>query len=175
MDDDERSVNPMSVMADEPVAVRPCSIADALEILGERWSLLAIRELGYGVHRFSKIVGFTGAPRDILADRLRKLEAAGIVERQQYSEHPPRFEYHLTEAGEELLPVMLALRQWGDRWASREPALTIRHSCGHTLETVTACQHCGQAVDVADMTPARVDGAAANGSAAQGPEEPMRL
>lgn len=145
----------MTAMADVAVGVRPCSIADALDILGERWALLAVRELGYGVHRFSKIVGFTGAPRDILADRLRKLEAAGVVERRQYSEHPPRFEYHLTQAGKELLPVMLALRQWGDRWASREPTLTIRHSCGHTLDTVTACQHCGQVIKVADMTPAR--------------------
>ncbi|HEV2346701.1 MAG TPA: helix-turn-helix domain-containing protein [Actinocrinis sp.] len=168
--DDERSFNPMSVMADVPVGVRPCSIADALDILGERWSLLAIRELGYGVHRFSRIVGFTGAPRDILADRLRKLEAAGIVERRQYSEHPPRFEYHLTQAGRELLPVMLALRQWGDRWASREPTLTIQHSCGHSLDTVTACGHCGRVVEVADMVPARPAGAADAVDGVAGPD-----
>ena len=100
------------VMADAPLSVRPCSVAAALEIVGERWSLLAVREIGYGVHRFSKIAAYIGASRDMLADRLRKLENAGIIERRQYSEHPPRYEYHLTEAGRELFPVMLALREW---------------------------------------------------------------
>jgi DNA-binding HxlR family transcriptional regulator len=69
-------------MAEQPLGVRPCSVAAALEILGERWSLLAVREIGYGVHRFSRIAAYTGASRDLLADRLRKLEAAGMVERR---------------------------------------------------------------------------------------------
>jgi DNA-binding HxlR family transcriptional regulator len=133
-------------MADQPVAVRPCSMAAALEILGERWSLLAIREIGYGVHHFARIAGYTGASRDILADRLRKLEAAGIIERRQYSEHPPRHEYHLTQAGEELAPVMLSLYQWGDKWAVDAPAITRRHDCGHQLEVDLTCRHCGAPV-----------------------------
>lgn len=154
--DDQRRRDPMTVMADLPPGVRPCPIADALEILGERWSLLTVREMGYGVHRFSKIVAFTGAPRDILADRLRKLESAGIVERRQYSEHPPRFEYHLTTAGRELLPVMLALRQWGEKWASRAAKpMTFEHNCGHKLDTVMKCEHCDQVVEAADLTPIR--------------------
>ena len=131
------------VMADQPPAVRPCSVAAALEILGERWSLLAVREIGYGVHRFSRIAAYTGASRDLLADRLRKLEAAGIVERRQYSEHPPRHEYHLTQAGRELFPVMLALREWGDKWAVDRPAAAVSHSCGHRLEVERVCRHCG--------------------------------
>src|SRR5689334_7826109 len=85
----------MRVMREQPLRPRPCSVAAALDILGERWSLLAIREMGYGVHTFAKIAAYTGASRDILASRLRKLEEAGVVERRQYSEHPPRFEYHL--------------------------------------------------------------------------------
>ena len=127
-------------MDELPLEVRPCSLAAALDVLGERWSLLALREIGYGVHRFARIAGYTGASRDILADRLRKLEAAGVIERQQYSEHPPRHEYHFTEAGRELFPVMLALSQWGDRWAVDTPALTHRHSCGQpvTGDTVHA-------------------------------------
>src|SRR2546428_12624849 len=68
-------------MADLPLEVGPCSLAAALDVLGERWSLLAVREIGYGVHRFARIAGYTGASRDILADRLRKLEAAGVIER----------------------------------------------------------------------------------------------
>ncbi|MEV6759287.1 helix-turn-helix domain-containing protein [Streptomyces sp. NPDC051105] len=131
-----------SVMADMPVGVRPCSIAAALGIVGERWSLLALREMAYGVHRFAKIAGYTGAPRDILADRLRKLEAAGVIERRQYSEHPPRHEYHLTQAGQELFPVLIGLLQWGDRWAVDTPAVAFRHECGHPLRMESGCRHC---------------------------------
>lgn len=143
-------------MADQPVAVRPCSLAAALEILGERWSLLAIREIGYGVHHFARIAGYTGASRDILADRLRKLEAAGIIERRQYSEHPPRYEYRLTQAGEELAPVLMSLYQWGDKWAVDAPAIIRRHDCGHRLEVDLTCRHCGAPVtrDSITATPA---------------------
>jgi DNA-binding HxlR family transcriptional regulator len=133
-------------LADLPLAVRPCSLAAALDVLGERWSLLALREIGYGVHRFARIAGYTGASRDILADRLRKLEAAGIIERRQYSEHPPRHEYHVTEAGRELLPITLALSDWGDKWAVDTPPLTRRHSCGEPLQIDVICHHCGQPV-----------------------------
>jgi DNA-binding HxlR family transcriptional regulator len=130
----------------QPPGVRPCSIAAALEILGERWALLAVRELDSGVHTFARIAAYTGASRDMLADRLRKLEAAGIVERRRYSEHPPRYEYHLTQAGRELFPVMLALREWGDKWAVDRPAVAVSHSCGHHLEVDQVCRHCGEPV-----------------------------
>ena len=133
-------------LADLPMGVRPCSLAAALDILGERWSLLAVREIGYGVHRFARIAGYTGASRDILADRLRKLEAAGIIERRQYSEHPPRNEYHLTGAGRELLPITLALSEWGDKWAVDTPFLTRRHTCGEPLQVDVVCHHCGRPV-----------------------------
>ncbi|MBY8880674.1 helix-turn-helix transcriptional regulator [Streptomyces sp. PLK6-54] len=138
-----------------PVEPRPCSIAAALDILGERWSLLALREMGYGVHRFAKIAGYTGASRDILADRLRKLEDAGVVERRQYSEHPPRYEYHLTQSGRELFPVLLALRTWGDRWAVDSPALDLRHTCGESVDVALHCAHCGDPVTRESLTPAR--------------------
>jgi DNA-binding HxlR family transcriptional regulator len=133
-------------MAEMPLGVRPCSLAAALDVLGERWSLLALREIGYGVHRFARIAGYTGASRDILADRLRKLEAAGVVERRQYSEHPPRYEYHFTEAGRELFPAMLALSQWGDRWAVDAPAVTRTHTCGQPVQVDLSCHHCGRPV-----------------------------
>jgi DNA-binding HxlR family transcriptional regulator len=133
-------------LADQPLAVRPCSIAAALEILGERWTLLAVRELFSGVHTFARIAAFTGASRDMLADRLRKLEAAGIAERRLYREHPPRYEYHLTEAGRELFPVIVALREWGDKWAVDRPAVQFMHDCGHPLAVERSCQHCGHPV-----------------------------
>lgn len=99
-------------------APRVCSIADALDVVGERWSLLVLRELGFGVHRFKDILVNTGAPRETLALRLRKLEEAGVIERRRYCDHPPRDEYLLTGPGRDLLPVLAALRQWGERHAT---------------------------------------------------------
>jgi DNA-binding HxlR family transcriptional regulator len=100
--------------------VRSCPVAEALDLVGDRWSLLVIRELGFGVHRFNDIQRHTGMPRDRLAARLRALEQAGLITRRPYSEHPPRYEYLATAAGQALDPVIQALRQWGeDHAASR--------------------------------------------------------
>jgi DNA-binding HxlR family transcriptional regulator len=95
-----------------------CGIADALELVGDRWALLALREIGFGVTRFNDIQVNTGAPRASLSARLRGLEAAGLIERRRYREHPPRDEYRLTEAGHDLGPVLRELRIWGERHAS---------------------------------------------------------
>jgi DNA-binding HxlR family transcriptional regulator len=99
-------------------APRICSIADALDLVGERYSLLILRELGFGVSRFGDIRRNTGAPRETLSTRLRKLEAAGAIVRRRYSEHPPRDEYVLTDAGTALLPVLRQLREWGAEYAT---------------------------------------------------------
>jgi DNA-binding HxlR family transcriptional regulator len=96
---------------------RVCSIADALDVVGERYSLLILRELGFGVTRFSDIRHNTGAPRETLSIRLRKLEDAGVITRRRYSEHPPRDEYLLTDAGEALTPILRQLREWGEQHA----------------------------------------------------------
>lgn len=98
---------------------RPCFIADALDVVGERWSLLIVRELGLGVTRFGDLRTNTGAPRETLTVRLRKLEEAGIVERRRYQERPPRDEYALTDAGRALAPVLRALREWGEQHGAR--------------------------------------------------------
>jgi DNA-binding HxlR family transcriptional regulator len=92
---------------------RACPIAASLELVGERWSLLIIREVALGNHRFSGIVEKTGAPRDRVAARLRALEQAGAVRRIAYQTAPQRFEYHLTESGRDLIPVLDALTSWG--------------------------------------------------------------
>jgi DNA-binding HxlR family transcriptional regulator len=97
---------------------RVCSIADALEVVGERWSLLVLRELGFGVHRFKDIQVNTGAPRETLMLRLRKLQETGIIERRRYCDRPPRDEYILTAAGRDLAPVLRALREWGERYVT---------------------------------------------------------
>lgn len=98
------------------VRPRPCKIADALSIVGDRWSLLAVRELGFGVRRFDEIRANTGAPRETLTARLRKLETEGVVCRELYQDRPPRYEYVLTESGSALFPVLGALREWGEKF-----------------------------------------------------------
>jgi len=92
---------------------RECAIASALDVVGEKWSLLVVRELFLGCRRFSEIAANTGAPRDILTTRLRRLEELGVITRREYSAHPPRYEYLLTDAGKDLRPVILALKEWG--------------------------------------------------------------
>lgn len=131
---------------------RPCSVAAGLQIVGDRWALLVVRELLFGNHRFDQIARNTGGPRDRIAARLRDLESVGVIERRRYSEHPPRFEYHLTDAGRDLAPVVQALRVWGDTWAVGQPTMTVRHSCGRELKTVTTCRDCGQPVHESAMS-----------------------
>jgi DNA-binding HxlR family transcriptional regulator len=92
---------------------RPCPIAAALELVGERWALLVVREIALGATHFTDIVRGTGAPRDRIAARLKALETAGAVARSQYQSAPPRNEYRLTESGEALVPVLDALLEWG--------------------------------------------------------------
>ena len=97
-----------------PTEPRVCSIARTLEVVGEKWALLAVREVFLGNRRFDEMVRRTGAPRDTLTARLRTLVDSGVLQRRQYSDHPPRFEYHLTAAGRDLYPVILTLLRWGD-------------------------------------------------------------
>ena len=123
---------------------RHCSIAGALDVVGEKWSLLVVRELFLGVRRFSEIAVNTGAPRDVLAARLRRLEEVGVLERREYSARPQRFEYQLTRAGRDLQPVILALRQWGEWYVTGEALPPIyAHSCGEILEPRMDCAACG--------------------------------
>ncbi|RAY12272.1 transcriptional regulator [Actinomadura craniellae] len=129
----------------DTVAPRECSIADVLDLVGERWTLLVVRELSHGVRRFERLVRNIGASRDILTNRLRKLETAGIIRRERYSHHALRYEYHLTAAGWELCDVLLTLMKWGDRHLNPDdPPLRLRHSCDEVLEPALICRHCGE-------------------------------
>jgi len=125
-------------------APRTCSIARTLEVVGEKWALLAVREVFLGDRRFEEMVRRTGAPRDTLAARLRTLVGAGILERRQYSDHPPRDEYFLTESGLELYPVVLSLMRWGDRHRAGDqgPPLELTHNCGHVVDAQLVCRAC---------------------------------
>lgn len=135
----------------EDLPGRPCSVAAALNVVGEKWALLAIREIAFGNKRFEAIARNTGAPRDRLAIRLRELEAAGVIARSQYSDRPPRYDYELTQAGRELRTVLQSLRTWGDKWAVASPPAVFGHSCGHDLDQAVVCRHCGQEVDPDDL------------------------
>ncbi len=132
---------------------RVCSITDALGIVGDRYALLVVRELRYGQRRFEELVAGTGAPRDVLTARLRKLEAAGVIARRRYSERPPRYEYLLTESGLELQPILLALKEWGDRHVNpgAEP-IVFRHTCGAEFHPVTVCGACHQPLRDGELT-----------------------
>ena len=143
------------------VVGRPCSAAAALRLVGERWSLLVVRELLFGVRRFDAIARNTGAPRDRLTARLRSLEEAGLIERRAYQVRPARHEYHLTEAGLDLAPVLFALLAWGDRWLFDEPPATLHHRTaqGHehtlTLSPAPHCPTCDEPVGPSDVLPRR--------------------
>jgi DNA-binding HxlR family transcriptional regulator len=134
------------------ITPRVCSMAAALRILGEKWSLLVVRELSLGVTRFDDIQRNTGAPRDVLTDRLRKLEAAGVIVRIPYQERPLRHKYHLTESGNELRPILLSIAQWGERWTGEVPELEFVHACGEAVDVQHTCAHCGEAVTGLDLT-----------------------
>ena len=123
-----------------------CPIARSLERVGERWSILILRDAFHGLTRFDQFQKSLDIAPNMLTRRLNALVEAGLLERRVYSEHPPRHEYHFTEAGRELFPVTLALSQWGDRWAVDTPALTRRHSCGQPVQVDLVCRHCGQPV-----------------------------
>src|SRR4051812_40349526 len=103
-----------------------CSIARALEIVGERWSLLIVRDAFLGVRRFDEFQESLGIARNVLTDRLNRLVEEGILERVRYSERPERFEYRLTQKGVDLRIALLALMQWGDRYVSETPPRVAR-------------------------------------------------
>jgi DNA-binding HxlR family transcriptional regulator len=124
---------------------RRCSIAGALDVVGDRWALLVVREVSLGSHRFSEILRGTGAPREQLTARLNALVDAGVLERKQYSASPPRSDYHLTRAGRDLMPVLQGLMQWGDRYLADEPPVELHHT-GHRISASWVCDVCGEKV-----------------------------
>jgi DNA-binding HxlR family transcriptional regulator len=132
----------------EAFAKQNCSIAKTLSVLGERWSLLVLRELFLGRRRFDRIQDELGIATNVLSQRLSALVEEGIAERRRYSEHPERFEYRLTEKGRELEPVMLAIQRWGDvhKSGGKPPVEAVHTECDHVFHMVPTCSHCGREV-----------------------------
>ena len=139
-----------------------CSMARSLELIGDWWTPLIIRDLYLGLDRFDALADDLGISRNLLATRLAHLVRHGIVARQRYSEHPPRDQYVLTEAGQDLMPVLLALTAWGDRWATPEggPPLVFRHRrCGQRFTPAVSCDACGQPIQQGEVEALRGPGA----------------
>jgi DNA-binding HxlR family transcriptional regulator len=121
-----------------------CSLSQALEVVGDWWTPLIIRDLAVGLDRFDDLAVDLGISRNLLTTRLNDLVSNGIVHRERYSEHPPRDRYVLSEAGQDLVPVFLALTAWGDKWTPPPggPPMRFRHD-GHRCTPTVACSTCG--------------------------------
>jgi DNA-binding HxlR family transcriptional regulator len=131
-------------------AEKNCSIARPLSFLGERWTVLVLRDLTIGRRRFDEIQDSLGVASNVLSQRLATLVDEGIAERRRYSEHPERFEYRLTQKGLDLVPVLLALLAWGDRYTAGPggpPLETVHDDCGHAFHAVPTCSACGEEID----------------------------
>ena len=137
-----------------------CSIFHTLTLLGDRWTLMVLREAFMGVRRFTDMQRDLGVARNVLTDRLNHLVDAGVLERRQYQERPVRSEYRLTEMGKELQPAILALMQWGDRHlAPNGPPVLLEHAdCGHETEPLTVCAHCREPLTTRNVKPKRGPG-----------------
>ena len=141
-----------------------CSMARALEIVGDWWSPLILRDLFLGVRRFDELVEDLGVSRNLLTRRLADLVDGGIVEKRAYQDRPARYEYLLTEAGAELVPVLIALTAWGDRWVrptKGKPIEFVHRSCGHRFSPRIVCSHCGEDVRADQVRATPGPGAAA--------------
>jgi DNA-binding HxlR family transcriptional regulator len=135
-------------MAIDAYAEKNCSIAKPLAFLGERWTVMVLRDLFLGRRRFDEFQASLGVATNVLSQRLATLTEEGIVERRRYSEHPERFEYVLTDKGRDLQPVLLALLAWGDKYTAgaKGPPLEVVHE-GHAFHMVPTCSVCGEPVD----------------------------
>ena len=142
-----------------------CSIAGALEVVGERWSLLILRNVLLGLRRFDEIQENLGIARNVLQTRLTRLLDHGVLKKRLYQEHPPRYEYRLTEKGLDLWPTIVALMQWGDRYAipAGGPVVLLEHrGCGGAVNEHRLCETCGAKLSVRDVRAVAGPGAPAD-------------
>jgi DNA-binding HxlR family transcriptional regulator len=131
-----------------------CSVARALEVLGDRWTLLVIRDAFLGVRRFDDFQRNLGIARNVLSDRLQRLTDEGLLERHRYQERPERFEYRLSEKGLDLWPAIVTLMKWGDRYYAPPdgPPRIVRHrDCGGEVTQNLTCNACGAALTARDV------------------------
>ncbi len=136
------------------LAQEPCSIARSVAVIGDRWTLMLLRDCFLGVRRFEAFERRLGISRSIVAERLKRLVDEGVLRRERYEKRPPRYEYRLTEKGLALHPVIMAIVHWGDAWYAGEegPPLIHRHrTCGHDFAPLTTCSACGEPLTARDV------------------------
>ena len=130
-----------------------CSVAQCLEVVGEWWSMLIVRDASMGVTRFDQFQERLGISRNILRQRLDNLTDHGVLEKVPYSDHPPRHEYRLTAKGQDLWPVLTTMRQWGDKYAAPDgpPVQSVHENCGTTFHPEMTCSNCGERVQAGEV------------------------
>lgn len=131
-----------------------CSIARSLEVIGEWWTLLIVRDAFSGVTRFEAFQERLGIARNVLAARLQTLVDQGVLERRCYDAGRGRYDYLLTDKGRALWPVLVAVRQWGDEWVmgqGNEPVVMVHEACGEPTKAVLTCDHCGERMQARDV------------------------
>lgn len=131
-----------------------CSIARTMEVIGEPWSPLVLRNVYVGITRFDQLQQSLGISRKVLAERLRWLVEQGVLERHEYSAKPPRHDYALTDKGVELVDVLMVMVGWGDKWLAGEagpPVLYRHHACGQISHVDLRCSVCGQPMHATDI------------------------
>ena len=140
-------------IASDEAATDACSIAATLSVIGDRWTLLILRDIFRGVRRFGRLQTDLGIAKNILSDRLQRLVDNGVVEQVPYQDRPVRYEYRLTSKGADLSPALVALMHWGDRWyaADAPPTVLVHDHCGTPLENVTRCPRCNE-----DISPSHI-------------------
>ncbi|RNB92536.1 transcriptional regulator [Brevibacillus fluminis] len=134
-----------------------CNIAKTLDIIGDRWSLLIIRDLFYGVNKFNDLKeSLTGISASVLSERLQALERHGMIEARLYSDHPPRYEYGLTETGRSLKSVLITLAIWGNQHFDEKYVEVLHQKCGHEMVRVDfRCPHCEETVRDFSFSPVK--------------------
>lgn len=142
-------------MSRAELAFQTCTIARAVALVGDQWTFMILREMFLGNRRFDHFLRQTGMSSHLLSRRLKKLEAAGVIRREAYSEHPPRGEYRLTAMGRDLWPAVIAMKQWGDRWLGKgeTPVEILHKGCGHITQPRMTCPDCGEPMAAHDAAP----------------------
>lgn len=140
----------------QEVGEQPCSVARALSVVGDRWTMLILRNAFMGIRRFDDFQANLGVTRHLLSDRLKRLVEEDVLKKVPYQDRQQRFEYRLTEKGRDLYPVLLSLVKWGDKWMDRghgAPIEYVHHGCGKKFTALLVCSECHEEVTARNVTP----------------------
>ncbi|WP_194817552.1 helix-turn-helix domain-containing protein [Nocardia sp. XZ_19_385] len=132
----------------------PCTVARTVDLIGDWWTPLVLREAFYGARRFEEFERVLGLSRNVLTQRLTRLTEEGLLERVRYQDRPPRHEYRLTDKGRDFFPVIAAMMRWGDRWLAPDgPPIVLHHdTCDHDTHAEVVCAHCREPLRHPEMS-----------------------